>query len=195
MKNKIFYILVLIISFSWHIFAQNMTEGVNRSLFSDHKASQVGDAVTIMIIEQSSAENNATTKALRDSKVSLSGAASSTTNPAVGGGLSGNAGSGNNFSGSGSTSSKGNIQAKISARIIEIDENGNLKIEGKRILKVNDEKTTIKISGYIRPQDILPDNSVYSYKVSDAEITFEGDGIVSSAQGPGWITKLLRWLF
>jgi flagellar L-ring protein FlgH len=193
MKKSILYIFILVFIYSCQLFSQNMTEGVNRSLFSDHKAAQIGDAVTIIVVEQSSAENNATTKALRDSKVSLSGAASTSSLP--GGSVSGNLGSGNNFAGSGATTSKGAMTTKITARIIDVDENGNLKIEGKRILKVNDEKTTIKIAGFIRPGDILPDNSIYSSKIMDGEIIFEGDGIVTSAQGPGWITKLLRWLF
>jgi flagellar basal body L-ring protein FlgH len=36
---------------------------------------------------------------------------------------------------------------------------------------------------------------VYSYNISDATIVFEGDGSVSRVQGPGWLTKLLHWLF
>jgi flagellar L-ring protein FlgH len=193
MKKTFLYIFSLIIFCGLQVFSQNMTENVQRSLFADHKATQVGDAVTIIVVESSSAENNATTKASRDSKIGISGSASTTTMP--GGSVNGSGGTGNNFAGSGSTSSKGTMNTKITAKITEVDENGNLKVEGKRILKVNDEKTTIKVVGFIRPGDILPDNSIYSYKISDAEITFEGDGIVTTAQGPGWITKLLRWLF
>jgi flagellar L-ring protein precursor FlgH len=59
---------------------------------------------------------------------------------------------------------------------------------------VNGEEQTIKLSGIVRPSDVLADNSVYSFNISDAIIVFEGSGIVSRAQGPGWLTKLLHWL-
>ena len=72
--------------------------------------------------------------------------------------------------------------------------NGNLMINGNRVIIVNGEKQTITISGIVRPSDIQADNSLFSYNISDARIAFEGDGIVSRAQGPGWITKLLHWL-
>jgi flagellar L-ring protein precursor FlgH len=60
---------------------------------------------------------------------------------------------------------------------------------------VNGEEQRITLSGIVRPPDILADNSVYSYNIAEAHIAFEGNGIVTSAQGPGWITKLLHWLF
>jgi flagellar L-ring protein FlgH len=175
------------------LYSQNMTDNVARSLFSDHKATQVGDAVTILIAEESNASNSAETNTGRESKINASGTAgfNNQTVPPI----SGSVGHGSSFSGSGSTSNKGVIKDKISAKIVQIDENGNLKIEGSRKRVINKEEQTIQISGSIRPQDILPDNSIYSYKICDAEIVIKGDGIVSSANGPGWITKLISWLF
>ncbi|HEY9187373.1 MAG TPA: flagellar basal body L-ring protein FlgH [Bacteroidota bacterium] len=188
------YKLIFILFFmSFNLYSQNMTDNIARSLFADHKATQVGDAVTILIVEQSSAENGASTKTSRDSKISVnaSGGIDNKNIPTV----SGSAATGNGFQGSGSTSNKGTVKAKLSAKITEIDDNGNLKIEGTRNIIINKEEQIIKISGTIRPQDIGPDNTIYSYNISDAIIIFQGDGIVSSAQGPGWITKLLHWLF
>jgi len=53
----------------------------------------------------------------------------------------------------------------------------------------------IKITGIVRPSDISSDNSVYSYNISDAEITFEGSGMIDSSQKPGILTRLFHWLF
>ena len=62
-------------------------------------------------------------------------------------------------------------------------------------VKVNDELETIRVAGVIRPQDISPKNSVYSYQVAKAEISVHGSGVVASKQSPGIMTKVFNWLF
>jgi flagellar L-ring protein precursor FlgH len=172
---------------------QDMRQNVGRSLFADQKATRVGDAVTVLVVESSSASNDAQTSAERESNISFSaaGQAGTSTLPDVSLGV----GSGNSFKGQGATSSRGSLRAKISARVDSVLANGNLVINGKRTIIINGEEQVITLAGIVRPSDIQADNSVYSYNISDAQIAFEGSGIVSRAQGPGWITKLLHWLF
>ncbi len=172
---------------------QDMRQNAARSLFADQKATRIGDAVTILVVETSTASNDASTTSSRQSNITFnaSGQTGSSSMPQVGLGI----GTGNDFKGSGSTSTNGNIRAKLSARIDSVFANGDLWIDGTRTITVNGEEQTIKISGLVRPSDIAADNSVYSYNIADARISFEGNGIVSRAQGPGWITKLLHWLF
>jgi len=192
MKRIIFLMFFL----SASLIAQNMTNNVGRSLFADHKASQIGDAVTILIVEASSAVNGAETSTSRNSKLGVSGGYSNDIVQLPSGkslGVTGATSSG--FKGTGSTSTKGSVQAKLSAKIIEIDDNGNLIIEGTRNIMINKEEQIIKVSGTIRPQDIGPDNTIYSYNISDAIISYKGEGSVSTVQGPGWFTKFLHWLF
>jgi flagellar L-ring protein precursor FlgH len=173
-------------------YGQDMRENVSRSLFADQKATRVGDAVTILVVEVSSASNDAKTSSSRESNLSLSG--SMKTSTGSGTDVSGGFGLGNQFKGEGATASRGSIRAKISARVDSVLANGNLVINGNRTITVNGEEQTIKISGIVRPSDIQADNSLYSFNISDAVIVFEGSGIVSRAQGPGWLTKLLHWL-
>nr|MBP8975776.1 flagellar basal body L-ring protein FlgH [Bacteroidota bacterium] len=87
------------------------------------------------------------------------------------------------------------LRAKLSARVDSVLPNGNLDIHGSRVILINNEKQTVTISGIVRPTDIQADNSVYSYNISDAVISFQGSGIVSRSQGPGWLTKFFHWLF
>ena len=54
---------------------------------------------------------------------------------------------------------------------------------------------TIIIKGIVRPVDVLPNNSVYSYNILDLTLLIEGDGSVTKTQEPGMITKFLRFLF
>jgi len=173
--------------------AQDFRENVSRSLFADQKATRVGDAVTILVMESSSASNDASTEASRSSDISFTAAGQAGENsiPSVNLGV----GSGNSFKGEGGTTARGTIRAKISAIVESVMPNGNLVVTGRRKITINNEDQEITIHGIVRPSDILPDNSVLSYNISDAEIAFEGSGIVSRSQGPGWITKLLHWLF
>lgn len=172
---------------------QDMRENVGRSLFADQKATRPGDAVLVLVVETSSASNDASTSSERSSNLSFSAAGKAGTSniPDVSVGV----GSGNTFRGEGATSSRGSVRARLSARVDSVLANGNLMITGNRTIVVNGEEQIITLSGIVRPSDIQADNSIYSYNISDARIMFEGSGIVSRAQGPGWITKLLHWLF
>jgi flagellar L-ring protein precursor FlgH len=191
MKTPIYVTALLICAGS--ALAQDMRGNIGRSLFADQKAAQTGDAVTVLVVETSSASNDASTSAERASNLSLSAAgnAGSHSMPDVSVGI----GSGNSFKGEGATSSRGSVRARISARVDSVLANGNLVITGNRTIIINGEEQVITISGIVRPSDVQADNSVYSYNISDARIVFEGGGIVARAQGPGWITKLLHWLF
>lgn len=106
-----------------------------------------------------------------------------------------NLGLGSGFRGSGSTSSRGYVRTKISTQVDSILDNGSLHVNGMRRIVVNGEEQIITVSGVVRPADVLADNSVYSYNLSDATIILEGSGIVSRAQGPGILTKFLHLLF
>lgn len=175
------------------LIGQDMRGNVSRSLFSDPKAARIGDAVMVLVVETSSASNDASTSSNRESNLSLSstGKVATSALPEVSLGV----GTGNSFAGSGATSTRGSIRAKISARVDSVLANGDLMITGHRTITVNGEEQRITLSGIVRPPDILADNSVYSYNIAEARIAFEGNGVVSSAQGPGWITKFLHWIF
>jgi len=196
MKKKFVLVFVVTSIVAWNgAVSQDMRENLSRSLFSDQKANHVGDAVTILVVETSSASNTAQTTASRTSGLSLTAAgnlpSSTATPPSVGATV----GTTNSFSGQGATSSGGSIQAQISATVDSVLPNGNLWVVGNRTIVINGEEQIIKISGVIRPSDIQTDNSVYSYNISDATIIFKGNGIVSRVQEPGWLTKFFHWIF
>lgn len=189
MNRKIIgLIIMLILSYNFNL-AQDFRENIGRSLFSDQKANRIGDAVTILVVEALSASNDAQTSSSRNSDISISASGGSL--PLTGG----NIGTGNQFKGQGATATRGSVRAKLSATVDSVLANGNLVVKGNRRIVVNGEEQSMMISGIVRPSDIQADNSVYSYNISDAQILFEGSGIVARASGPGWITKFLHWLF
>ncbi|MBX2989602.1 MAG: flagellar basal body L-ring protein FlgH [Bacteroidetes bacterium] len=194
MKSNIWKYLVLFgFVGASSVFAQDMRNNLNRSLFADQKATQVGDAVTVLILESTSAVNDAKTETSRGSDISLS--ANATLPSGSGKSVSGGVGTGNQFKGEGSTSNRGSVRAKISAQVDSVLANGNVIINGSRSITINGEEQILKISGIVRPSDIMPDNSVYSFNIADAKIMLQGEGSLTKVQEPGWLTKIFHWLF
>lgn len=187
---RLISIVVLTLFLSSSLFSQDI---LVRSMFSDHKAHKVGDILTIIVIEVSQASNNASKDASRSSSISGSVSGSGALNfiPETGFSI----GTGNEFKGGGSTSTRGTVKAKISARVVDIDSVGNLVIEGVRKINVNGETQIIKIKGVVRPSDIRADNTVLSFNIADAEIEISGKGMVYRSKDPSWIMRVLHWLF
>jgi len=95
------------------------------------------------------------------------------------------------FDGSGSTSRQETLSATVSAKVIDVLTNGNLLIEGRRNVKVNNEDQIIIIDGTVRPADIGTDNTVNSIYIADAKISYTGKGIISDRQSPGWLMNIV----
>ena len=173
--------------------AQSLRDNVSRSLFADQKANRVGDAVTILVFEESSASNDSKSTMSRESQISLSASAKAGSANLPDGAFS--LGTGNSFKGSGNAQSQGSVRAKISARVDSLLPNGNMFISGSRTISINGDDQLIKIAGIVRPSDVQADNSVYSYNISEASILFDGSGMVDRSRSSGWVTKLFHWLF
>jgi len=73
--------------------------------------------------------------------------------------------------------------------------NGNLRIEGRRNVKVNNEDQIVMVRGTIRPRDITPENTINSIFVADAQISYSGEGIISDRQKPGWLMNVIDKLW
>ncbi len=174
------------------LFAQQMA--ANTSLFSDIKSTQVGKGITVLVMEYSQARNDARTETLKDAQHDLgvsggSGLASVLPDFTLRGKFK------NDFRGLGRTTKRGVLKAKIAARIVGKNEAGDYIIEGKRVIEINSEKEVYILTGCVRPEDIMSDNTVYSYNVYDAHIVYKGKGEVSRGQRAGILTRLLQWVF
>ena len=60
---------------------------------------------------------------------------------------------------------------------------------------INNEKQIISISGIVRPEDILPDNTILSSYIADAQIEYTGKGVISDKQFPGWGRRIFDWIW
>lgn len=175
-------------------------------LFPDSRARKVGDIVTVRIVEDPEAELNANTKTSRSSSINASTLkflgymqALAEKNPR----LAQNPGTDNlisatlgmDFDGKGSSDRDGHVKAFIAAVVERVLPNGNLYINGKREIKVNNEMQFITISGIIRPEDISPTNEISSSYVASARILYAGKGPVADKQKPGWLGRVVDYVW
>src|SRR5690606_29614734 len=161
------------------------------SLFADNKARQVGDLVTIIIVERNQATSTAQTQTSQDASVNFGPSLWNSVPLIPGLGVS----SKGKFQRDDSTTRCGSLNARMTAKVVDVLTNGNLVIEGRQTIIVIDEEQVFVVSGVILPQDIAPDNTVLSTYVADATINYQGAGVIGDKQEPGLLTRLLNWLF
>lgn len=164
-------------------------------MFSDHKARRVGDIVVVQVLESSSADKEAKTEANRESStdhsvtsflglpLDRSSIFGYSLKPEV------QTDSSSEFSGDGKTSRKGTLTAVVAARITRVLPSGNFVIRGKKQIRVNDEAQYIVVSGIIRPEDILWNNSVMSTTIADLKVDYYGSGIIGDQQNKGFLAR------
>ena len=164
-------------------------------IFADQRARRVGDIVTVVVREEADASRKAETDLRRSAASTLTIEALFTLLKTAG--ISSNLLSGSqrsDFLGRGQTSRSERLEATVPAIVREVLPNGNLFIEGHRVVLMNEEEHHFYISGVIRPIDITGDNSVISSQVADAEVEFTGRGVISEKQRPGWLQRGLDFI-
>jgi flagellar L-ring protein precursor FlgH len=170
------------------------TEGaLNGSLLIDFKARRVGDLVFVDIVEASDASVNSGAKRERDSgnigglqpliaALPISGA--SVAAPVVG------ALGTRTYNGKGSTQRNSKVNARITARVVEVLPNGDLRIEALKLVRINKETEQVAVTGIVRPNDLSADNSIQTLAIGDLRVEFNGKGIASNDNAPGWLYRL-----
>lgn len=103
------------------------------------------------------------------------------------------------FSGSANYSKKGTFTARVTAVVVDALPNGNLVVNARREIRVDQETKVIEISGVVRRFDIKADNTITSELVANAKVSYSGEGPMTKATnrfGLGaWIHDALAWLW
>jgi flagellar L-ring protein precursor FlgH len=160
----------------------------------DVRASEVNDIVTIVVNENASAVVSGVSNSSRKSSVaaSITGVAG-----IVSPRLTNLLGTTNDteLSGAGTTSRNLALSTTISARVVEVQSNGNLVIEGTKDIGVNSDKQSITVHGVVRPADLSSANMVNSVQVAGLTIKVTGKGVVGDAvRRPNILYRLLLGL-
>jgi flagellar L-ring protein precursor FlgH len=169
-------------------------------LYEDRRARFVGDTITILIQENTSASKKSSANANRTGSTAL-------TVPSVSGlptkafqGLQGidvEASSKQSFSGKGDAASNNLFTGSLAVTVIEVLENGNLLVSGEKQVTINQGTEFVRFSGVVNPTYIQADNTVSSTRVADARLEYRGTGYISEAQTMGWLGRFFMsvWPF
>ena len=187
-------------------------------LFFDEKATNVGDLVTVVLVEATEAQGDARTEtdANRISNVGLSsqvGLQKLVASPIQGllrvfgfddEGTKVRQGEQLNvvqsqmqteFTGEGLTSRRGSFTGVITCRVIGVLPNGVLHIRGRRSVVVNHEAQYISLEGLVRREDLTIENSVLSNSVAEMRLSYDGMGVLDDKQRPGFMSRFFDWAY
>ncbi len=174
--------------------------GQEISLFQDAKARRVGDILTVVLVEQTSASKSADTSTSKKQDVALAnptlfGAPLSFNMPGnskrdltLETGVTGT----RDFTGAGDSNQSNKLDGNVTVTVAEVLSNGNLIVRGEKRVTINKGDEFIQFSGIVRPVDIGPDNTVLSTLVADAKISYTGTGEIDSANSTGWLARLFN---
>lgn len=173
-------------------------------LFEDVKARRIGDVITVILQESTSASKSATAAADKDQAASIDnptffGALPQFNMPGVfpldsnrDNTLEQDLSATREFSGEADASQSNSLSGAITVTIADVLPNGNLVVRGEKWLTLNQGEEFIQISGIVRPQDVSPDNSVSSTQIGDARITYSGKGFLHDSNSMGWLARFFN---
>lgn len=171
-----------------------------RGMFADRKASRSGDILTIVVIESVAATNTQSKSATRKSTIedavsqfmfSVAASKLGTHNgelPAT------NITGKGDYSGGGQTVNNQSLSSRAAVLVTDVMPNGNLVIEGMRVVTFSGETQYVVLHGIVRPDDIAADNTILSSNIADARVEFVAEGALTDAQKRGWLSKLYEKL-
>ncbi len=181
------------------------------SLFADKKDLQIGDILQV-IVEEALKNDSKGSRAIKKNNTSSLGGGLMT--PATGVtlgkttqrladaanntfGVGFESKSANTFSGSVSSAVDEKLSATVSVIIEQTYQNGNYFVRGSKEILIDGQKQFLGISGIIRPYDISPENTVYSYQLANLKIKYQKYGEENDANHKAWGTNIIEtvWPF
>ncbi|MEN9404466.1 MAG: Flagellar L-ring protein precursor [Verrucomicrobiota bacterium] len=174
--------------------------GNDRGIFADRRASRVGDILTVVVSETANATSAQTKSANRDSSLEdaigqfIFSAATSGRLTSKGELPASSASGKSTYSGGGSVNNSQSLSARAAVLVTDVLPNGNLVIEGARMVTFSGETQYVVLHGLVRADDISAANTILSSNVADARVEFISEGTLTDAQKRGWLSKLYEKL-
>jgi len=166
--------------------------GALTNMQTDYKASHLNDLVTIIVLQNTTAQATGNTSSQRDFNTTsgITGIAGHISTSGISNLLTAN--SSTKLKGSGSTDASTVMKTNLAGQIVAVLPNGNMVVEAQRMVAINNQKETMIVRGVLRPGDVGPDNTALSTSLSNLEIELKGKGVVSDANRP--LNPLMRAL-
>ena len=168
--------------------------GPTLQLYSDRRARDVGDLLTITLLENTTATTSANTATAKESDLSI-GTPSIFGAPVTLGGkdiLSATANGKRDFTGKGNSAQSNRLQGSVTVTVVQRLPNGNLVVQGQKNLRLNQGDELVQLQGIVRPADIAQDNSIPSSRVAEARIVYGGRGPVAQSNAMGWLSRFFN---
>ena len=168
----------------------------SRTFLRDQRAAAVGDVITIMVSISDNANMQNRTQRTRSSTdtMGISNLFGMETRwlprRATPGSLIDTSGA-QSTDGDGTIKRNETIALRIAGTITQVLPNGNLVVNGRQEVRVNNELRELTVAGVIRPQDIASDNTIQHDRLAEARINYGGRGTVSDLQQPRLGSQLL----
>lgn len=167
--------------------------GYGLSLFDDRRAYQVGDIVTIVLSERTSASKAANSEISKNSDIDMETGLVLGKTPKLGSfSMETDVSAKRNFEAEADADQNNRLDGSIAVTISQIMPNGLLQVRGEKWITLNTGDEFIRISGLLRPEDINSKNQVPSTKLADARIAYSGTGALADANQPGWATRFFN---
>ncbi len=93
------------------------------------------------------------------------------------------------WNGGGDTQNTLTVTNRTAVTVVDVLPNGNLVIEGAKIIRSAQESQYAYMRGIVRPVDIRPDNTILSTQIADAQVEFIPEGELTEAQRKGWLLR------
>ena len=169
-------------------------QGTEVSLWQNVTARNVGDTLTIRLEESTNAEKSVSTNTKKTTEATMTGPTIFGRPVTVNGVpvLEGSMNNDSSFNGNGASKQSNALDGAVSVTVAKRFANGNLLVRGEKWIAINSGKEFVRLQGIVRPSDIAPDNSVVSWKVADAYISYGGQGTVANASKPGWLYRFFN---
>lgn len=166
----------------------------HRPLFEDRRARNVGDTLTVLLNETTSAAKNSGMSAARKANASSQFGNTGTTpfGPYTSVATIANFGGSGDVKteGTGASAASNTFAGTITVTVVEILSNGNLVVAGEKQVAVSNEEEIIRFGGVVNPNTLVF-NQVSSQQVADARIEYRGRGATDDTQAAGWFTRLM----
>ena len=160
-----------------------------RPLFEDRRARNVGDTITINLVERNTAQKSANANATRNGSMTA-GIGPISRLPLSGlNGLELEADAESEFAGKGAAAANNAFNGTITVTVIEVYPNGNLLVSGEKMVAINQGNEFIRFSGVINPNNVTAANTVQSTQVADARIEYRGSGFIDESNTMGWLQR------
>lgn len=160
-----------------------------RPLFEDRRARIVGDTLTVLLTETTSASASASNSLERASKASQNVSAMGRIPLKNFDYFNSGYESNTEFDSSGAASNNNRFSGSITVTVIDVYPNGNLLVSGEKQIAIGRETQFVRLSGVVNPTFLSINNQINSTQVADARIEYKGNGPIDEASVMGWLAR------